>query len=382
MNPRRLFPHVGVVAAAALVAALLPATGANAAPPAPEVDTGYAAAPQRIPVVDSQLGVGAVATLEPTRIDVVRGDGDAASALVRVTALEPAADTEVLVEGAVALHVDATTSASTTVLVPLAGDGTFALSATGDVHTRIEPIAYFGDAAAPGAVSAVSTPVTRTEDEGTALSTAGAPIGLVGLGDVPATGVRSVFVTADFHAPDGATRTVTLDGADLPVTDGTVVSTFVTPDADGSTLISGPDDVSVSLTVRGWVAEATQTDAADPANVQGSLVPAIDTRTQPVDVHDDAPASVDTTSVAPGNDALALVWAGPADQVTALAAGSDTTGRTTGAVVDRVSGATPQLLLLDDTDRPWECTAARSPRTCVSSPVSRASRPRAHRPST
>lgn len=331
-----------------LAASTLVATPALAATSAPATRIGFAAEPASVPVVDSQLGVGVRAAAEPARIDVVRSDATPDSALVRVSAFEPGSATDVSVEDAVALRVAESASSSTTVLVPLAADGSFALSASSDVDVRVEPIAFFDDAAAAGAVSSLPRPIARTPDAGAAVSVGGATIGLVGLGGVPSTGVRSVFATLDF-ATDAAAE-VTFDGVTVPVDDGTVISTFLTPTEAGDVVVSGPAGVSVGLTVRGWVAEATQSESTAPANLAGSVVPAIGAKTALLDLSDAASASVDLGSVADGNLALALVWGSGADDVTTIYPGSARVGRATGALVDEERGAQPQLLMIDPAD--------------------------------
>lgn len=339
----------GIVATLSVAASLLGAAPAGAQPsPAPTTgDTGFSAAPAGVPVVDSQMKVGAQLTAEPTRVDVVRDDSSPSSALVRITALEPAAASDLFAQGALALRVDARAAASTTVLVPLDAEGAFMLSASTPVDARVEPVAYFDAHAAPGSVAALPEAVVRTDPDGSALSPSGAVVGLTGLGGVPSTGVRSVFVTATFSVAEKKSATVELDGVEIPVTNGTSVSTFVSPSADGDMVISGAANVTVDVAVRGWVVEASQTDRSSLANLTGSIVPLTKSSTRSSTLDDKTATPITSSALASDNSALVLVWADAAPLVTTIAPSERRSGRASGAVVDGKRGAAPQLLLLD-----------------------------------
>ncbi|MCS5721950.1 PKD domain-containing protein [Herbiconiux sp. CPCC 203407] len=344
-----------VVAGSVLGTGGLAASAAAASPVPPAATAGYTAIAPSVPVVDSQLSVGSTLGSDPVQIDVTPGTptGPApASALVRLTGLEPAAATAVSASGAEALRLSAGASGSTTVLVPLTGDGSFALQATTPVDVRVETIAVFASAAQlPGSLVALPMPVLRTPQEGPLpLGATGVSIGVVGLGGVPSTDVRGVFVTAAVHGDSTASGTLELGGLALPVRGGDTISTIAFPDADGDISISGPESLSIALTVRGYMGDAPQGPLGEilPANVAGSLVPAPASDPQRVKVSAGAPSPVSTAGLAEAAHALALVWAAGAPERSALTPDTGASGRSNGVLVDGAAGAAPQLVLLGE----------------------------------
>lgn len=345
---------VGAVVSSLLV--VVPAAASAAEPEGAAATIGYRAVPASVPVVDSQVGVGALLGPEAEPIDIVPTDDSPSAALVRLTSLQPEAASTISLGGAVALNVGSGALASTTVLVPVSPDGTVSAAATTPTDVRIEPLAFFDEPVAlPGAVTALEAPVRRTPDGGVVLGSSASAVGVVGLGGVPSTAVRSVFVSVEFGVATASADTVTVDlgGVELPVREGTIVSTFVSPNADGDILLAGPAGLTADVVVRGWVAEAAQSedldDAATPVNTEGGFVPAF-APVQHVALVDGTPAAIDRGRVAPSDDALVLVWADGATAQTAITAGTDTRGRATGAVVDAARGAEPQLLLVNEVD--------------------------------
>ena len=117
-----LAPAVALVAVVLAAGTAVPAAAAvtdGAEITAVSTDAGYRAAPARVPVVESQLGVGAALSGGERRSVTLPGAAGAQSALVRLSAFDAAGDTVVDDDGSAALAVEAGGSASTTVLAPL-----------------------------------------------------------------------------------------------------------------------------------------------------------------------------------------------------------------------------------------------------------------------
>jgi hypothetical protein len=146
----------------------------------------------RVPLVDSQAGVGAPSAAGVKIAVPLPGlpaghDG----ALVRVSVLGASQTTTLTAGGAPALTAQAGSSASTTVLLPVV-EGRVALKAGRDADVRLGLLASFaGDPTAPGSVVTLAEPCARAETageglRGAGLGTAGTNVTLVGAGGVPA----------------------------------------------------------------------------------------------------------------------------------------------------------------------------------------------------
>ena len=298
-------------------------------------DAGFARR-DALPVVDSQAGQGAALKAGvPMPVALPPATAHAAAALVRMTALAAPADTEINAAGTPALNVSRGTSASTTVLVPVA-EGAFTVAATADVDVRIEELATFtGDEGIPGAVRALVNPENRPVDG------EGDTVGVVGRGGVPATGVRAVFVTATVDCEEAGI--LTLDGQQLPVAAGrTSVTTVATPSADGDVGIAFDKTADIRVDVRGWVPDSAQD--AQAANTVGGFIPtAADPRD--IDATRDVAAELSVDGARDIGTALALVSAAPAADTALFDFAADHDGRGRGLVVDPQTGAQPQLLV-------------------------------------
>lgn len=267
-----------------------------------------------------------------------------ASALVRLSVRESAADVMVSVAGAPALAVGSGRSASTTVLAPVSGAGV-QISATAETQLSVQLLATFdGDPAVPGATLALAAPVTRADTSrglaGGTLAQEPVSVGVTGLGGVPAENVRSVYVTATvgLAAPD----VLKLGGQELPLGAGTTsITTLLSPSEAGTVeaaLESGSG--SLRLDVRGYVPDAPQ--GASNINTTGSLVPVAGGTAQSFSA-----GSGSTAVPVQGNPdagaALVLVAAGPAGSTGVLDLAPAGTAGVGGALVDAGLGAQPQF---------------------------------------
>ncbi|HMR50794.1 MAG TPA: hypothetical protein PKA68_16225, partial [Arachnia sp.] len=311
----------------------------------------YDASP-RVSVVESQAGIGARLSAEVGATIPLPGIAAGHdSALVRISVLDVAAATTVFAAGAPALVVDKG-SASTTVLVPVV-NGAIEVHGIAPADLRIELLASFaGDPTAPGSTIALPTPVTRADTavdlaDG-ALTSEPTKVGVVGLGGVPATGVRAVYVTALVSV---ATATsLTIGEVSVPIAAGrTAVTTTATPSEDGTVPVSIADGQgSLRVDVRGWIPEAAQ--GAEFSNIVGSYVPASGAGAISRTVTDDAPVSVDLGQPRDAALSLVLVSSSRPTDVTAVSVGSQSAGRTQGAIADPQAGALPQLMLAAPTE--------------------------------
>ncbi|WP_368496262.1 hypothetical protein [Herbiconiux sp. A18JL235] len=389
---------------AALVSAVIAVSGVFSSAGAPAVATprdstsGAALAPLTsvagalplvvpealVPVVDSEVGLGEPLGTDPgdtvdLRLGITLASEPAPdSALVRISALSAPADLTVYagnddVAGAApVLAVAAGRSASTAALLPVV-DGAVAVWSSAPVAVRLEVLAAFAapERSAPGRTVALAHPVTRADTSaglaGSSFGQEPIEIGLVGVGGVPSDDVRAVHATATVVASEATT--LELDGQSIPVGAGTsVVTTIVTPDADGGTrarLAAGSG--SLRLDVRGWVSDAA--DDLTRANAPGGYVPA--GRTTPIDLTlieaagsgggassgsgDRGGGGGASGTVAAGtlDDArysIALVSSTAAGETTTLNLGTPTAGRARGIVVDAIGGAGPQLVVTPVTD--------------------------------
>jgi hypothetical protein len=336
-------------ALAASTSALSNATALNVA----SASTGFAAASPRVPLVDSQFGVGAslvanTATAIPLGLTASAG---VTSALVRVSLFAPATAVQLQAAGAPALAVDANESASTTLLVPLA-EGSVVLSATGDVDLRVEVLATYTSSTAPGEFTTLPTPITRTDTPnglgGDELTTEPTWFGVTGSGGVPSLNVRAAMVTASVTV--GAPTSLLLGGQSIDLATGTTVITTVAPvTAEGEVDIAVASGTAAArVDVRAYVVGAAQNDSA--LSVSGSYVPTDDVTAVVLEVDDEAKTPVslpdDLSALADAAYSLVLVEAAPAAQTTVLSIGSEIKGRATGVVVDPASGTQAQLALI------------------------------------
>ncbi|MCS5498886.1 hypothetical protein NY547_16675 [Cnuibacter physcomitrellae] len=369
---RALFTGLALVTAAAL-ALTGGVSAADAAPAGPEIPPSTTASSvaftptdaDALPVVDSEIGRGDRLAQDPSTI-VPLGSTvvDATSALIRVSVLSPAVDLTVYATGTPAIHAAPGISQSSTLLVPVAGDGV-ALYADAPADVRIEVLATFGtDTTTPGATTALQQPVPRAD---TAAGLAGSvfgktpiAVGLVGAGDVPSLDVRAVYVTADVQSSEATI--LRLDGQHIPIGQGrTVVTTLVTPDEAGQTLASlDSGSGSLRLDVRGWVRDTASN--VDRANVEGGFVPANRPRVElphSVDVSDAVPTPIDLDPHADAVYTVALVTVSAPGGTTMLDLGAPYRGRARGMVVDGSGGGGAQLMLVPLHDGTAEATLRR-----------------------
>ena len=303
---------------------------------------------RRVPVVETEAGVGSRLSTNPAATVMVPGVASATAALIRVSVLDAASAVDVYATGAPVLTVGASRSASTVVLVPVNGSE-IPLYASATVDVRLEVLASFdSDPSAPGAVVALPQLVSRADTSseelaGDMVGVDPVTVGLVGQGGIPSTGVRAVFLTATLTAP--AAGTLTLAGQEVPVAAGrTSVTTVVAPDELGAMDVSysgGSGEMRVDL--RGWVPEPAQGMAK--SNVLGSFVPLLGTESEGVDVARHQEVSLDVPASADTQYAVAMVSAGPSTVPSLFDVGQGEPGRGRGAVVDPVLGALPQLAL-------------------------------------
>lgn len=317
--------------------------------------TAYDVAP-RVPVIESAIGRGSVSTPNETTVALPGVEGDKA-ALVRISVFDVAADLDVTVAGAPALHVANGQDASTTVLAPVR-NGAISLGASTAVNARVEVLATFDpDVTAPGATIALDAPVTRADTSKalglSALGAAAESFGVVGLGGVPSDDVRAVYATLTIDATD--TGTIEFGGQDLTVPAGrSVISTIVTPDADGNVAIAADDALAgttnIRVDVRGYVTGSPQN--TELANVAGSYVPAVGTAWSSAKASSSKTGSLslpDTGDSAFGIALVSAIRTGDSDTRTFVDVGKTIGGRSTGMLVDE-AGALPQLEIVEDVD--------------------------------
>lgn len=288
---------VAVLLAWALVFSnLVPATADEAVdmPLTPVSGVAHYDADYRVPVVESQLGIGAPLSDDPASLVTLTGiEAGHDGALVRVSVFNVDEPLTVFAAGAPALAVEEG-AASTMVLVPV-DDGEVSLYGTASADLRVELLASFaGDPEVPGSTIALAEPVTRADTAAVladnSLSSQAISVGVVGLGGVPSTGVRAVYLTAVVEVP-GAT-TLLIGDQDVPVPAGrTAVTTVVSPSADGTVpveIASGQGTLRVD--VRGWVPEASQ--SMQLTNVVGSYIPVVGGASSTVQVAEQNPVAV------------------------------------------------------------------------------------------
>lgn len=364
-SPKAWLGSVAAVTTASLLLLIAPspATAANLAEAAnrstisPAQKPEFRPAPHAVPAVESALGKGTALSSEAgARVDLGAGAASGQSALVRVTVPAADAGTEVRTGSAPILSAPAGVTASTTVLLPVS-NGTVSLWAERPGDVRVEVLAWFGGAAlSPGATVALPEPVKRADTRdslaGTQLSNTALWVGLTGTAGVPATGVRSVYLTLNVELT-AADRLLVGTDQELALPKGrSIVTTVVEPDAAGGVdvaLKGSAPAASLRADVLGWVVEAPADTTQ--ANMAGSYVAATQL---------DAPT---TTSLTAGGSAADLPLADHADvayslalissvpernggQTTVLQTAAEPFGRAQGIAVDGVSGAAPQLAMV------------------------------------
>ncbi len=337
------------VAVVAIVGGIAPASAVEAAPgmPITEVgkNAGFSTSSARVPLVDSQMGVGAALRPGvPTKV-LVTGAAGATSALLRIAVLDASSATVVSVDGSPALAVEAGSSASTAVLAPVVG-GAVEVSSDAKADIRIEVLSTSTASSAPGAVVALPEPVIRADTStGLAgrLSTVPVPVGVVGEGGVPAQDVRAVHATIDVTTD--AADVLSIGGQSLPLRAGRNIVTTVLPvDDDGvldAALRSGTGSFAVAI--RGYVRGAPENLSA--SDVTGGFVPAAASDVVTSTVSDQRSSTIGTGGIADRSSSLVLVSSSPTADTTVLEVGQRH-GRATGAVIDAGIGALPQLVVV------------------------------------
>lgn len=303
----------------------------------------------RVPAVESLAGIGSIGIQSDTEITLPGAD-KATSALVRVSVFGAKQYSEISVDGATALSVQAEHDASQTVLAQVK-QGKIRISSNAPVNARVETVALFqSDATAPGSTNAVKSPVTRADTAqglgGDELTSEPLSIGVVGQGGVPSEDVRAVYTTLTVDA--NTSGEVTLAGQSFDVPQGrSVVSTVAVPDANGNVkLLADRDLGETRLDVRGWVTGSVQNTS--DANVEGSYVPAYGTKWV-----DSETKNYESNKIAAGKRlddsafALALVTAKPSGSRAFVEYGATVAGRSRGITVDAATGALAQLDVID-----------------------------------
>lgn len=316
---------------------------------------GYDAS-ERVPAVETMIGRGALAVAGEGAIAVPGVEG-ASAALLRVSVFHAKGDTDVTVAGTPALHVADSADGSATVLAQV-NDGKVRLGASAPADARVEVLAVFqSDAKAPGSTVALDSPISRvnTTDK-LGLASVGAEaseFGVVGLGGVPATDVRAVYTTITVDVSSAGM--VALEGQSLAVPAGrSVISTVVVPDAEGNVAISSSAALTdARVDVRGYVVGSSQN--VQYANVQGSYVPVSGAEWQSAVAAEGKNGSVTLPNVQGSDLGIALVSANATESNsnashTFVDLGKDISGRSSGVLVDRSSGALPQLEVVENTE--------------------------------
>lgn len=310
-----------------------------------------------VPRVESLLGRGAPLSTDPAARVLLGAEATgAASALVRVTLLEPATDTTVSTgASSPVLHVSEGSTGSAVALLTVDA-GSVSLWGTHSAPLRIEPLAYFvGGESAPGSTIALADPVRRADTAvalgGTAVTSTPLWIGLTGEGGVPSTGVRSVYLTLQTDLAEADVLNLG-DGQQLPLpAEPAVVTTIVTLDELGgitAALASANNSGALVADVQGWVSEAP-VDALN-TNLTGSYVSTTehgDAKNLQVTAAKD-PHHITLADHLDVDYALVLVSGTPAapQPTTTLDWYSEFSGRATGSALDGTLGALPQLTLV------------------------------------
>ena len=348
---KSVYVAVASVASIATLIGVLPAT-ANAETykaPITNVKDGVAANDSaRVPAVESTIGRGSI-TVGKEGAVTLPGIVDAAAVLVRISVFSAKSDADITVSGSPALHTAAGQDVSATVLAKVK-DGKINVGSSAAVDARIEVLATFAsDAKVPGSTVALDAPVTRADTAkkigADSLGTSPIQLGVVGLGGVPSSDVRAVYVTATIDATQSGT--VTFAGQQFAVNAGrTVVSTIVTPDENGNIAVSADKNLgALRVDVRGYVAGVAQNHQY--ANVQGGYVPVTGTDWQSADATQGTDASVKLPNVDGSLFALALVNAEANGKRSFVDVGKSINGRSSGVLVDKSAGAAAQLEVVE-----------------------------------
>lgn len=269
----------------------------------------------------------------------LKGMSEYTSALVRISAFKPNSDVQMSVAGVPALSVQAGHDGSTTVLAPIR-DEKISIESNKSVTSRVEILAGFtSQPKMPGSTNALQQGAILQSGS---ISGTNTQIGVLGLGDIPSTNVRALYITVNVELSKAGI--VDLDGQALSLPQGrSVVSTIVLPNQhQGTVNISSPNAAgSFTMYARGWVTGSPANTSA--SNVSGSFVPSTN-------------ANWSKTDVAPGkNGKLAIPHSSDSDFSIILASsektnarsfvdiGSILRGRSRGMLVDEQAGAVPQM---------------------------------------
>ncbi|WP_336651537.1 MULTISPECIES: hypothetical protein [unclassified Leucobacter] len=308
----------------------------------------------RLPEVDSEVGIGAVLGTEAGGL-VSLGEGaiNYSSALVRVSVFSPAQDTVVFRAGGVpSLQTAAGVSASTTMLVPVDAEGRAQLWANAPVQLRVEVLAAFnGSQAQPGSTLVLAEPVLRADTRnglaGSGLGGDPVYVGLTGQGSVPSERVRAAYVTATVELDRAGTLDLGTQRMPLPAG----VSTFTTvlsPDENGGVPVRVAGATGqLLLHVVGWMPDAP--DQGTQLSLPGSFVPTAsldESYTDKVTERRDDFATATRNSDAAYSIALVALTPTAGTERSFFEFGPAYEGRARGAVVDPARGAAPQLVIV------------------------------------
>ena len=270
-----------------------------------------------IPVRESQLGHGAALEAGiPESIDLGGGAELAHSALVRLSAFRVDTQTTLSVSGAPALVVATDRSASTTVLVPVR-NGALTLTSSTDSDVRVDVLALFsGDRSAPGRHGCAgfgSDPTGRHREFGLARGRSASSNRL----GRPRRRPRE-WGSCGARQPHGDRRTgcdAVYRRAEPPGRGGnSTLSTIVRPSLSGDVEVTSDAAISVRVDIRGYVAEAG--DYPTALNGPGSYWSQPAEQVSRFAVDDKKPVPVPLSTNRDAAYAIALVWAGPADDLT------------------------------------------------------------------
>lgn len=290
----------------------------------------------RVPAVESDVR-GKIA--QGANAIPLKGMNGYSSALVRISVFKPDADARLLVSGAPALSVGAGHDASTTVLAPVS-DGKITIESDHAVASRVEVLAAFASGTkVPGATNALARAASLQSGNITGEETR---VGVLGLGGIPSTGVRAVYITLDAQLDRAGT--VALAGQELSLPAGrSVVSTIALPNQEQGTVSLSSRDTSgsFSLYARGWVTGSEANLSA--SNVQGSFVPATDADWSGADAAPDKSGTLANPHVGDSDFSIVLAGADKADTRSFVNIGSTMHGRSAGLLVDAGQGAVPQM---------------------------------------
>lgn len=309
---------------------------------------------ERLPEVDSEVGIGAVLGTDPgTLVALGAGAVNYSSALVRVSVFSPAQDTAVYRAGGVpSLQTPAGVSASTTMLVPVDPEGRAQLWASAPVQVRVEVLAAFnGSQAQPGSTLVLAEPVLRADTRnglaGTGLGNDPVYVGLTGQGGVPSERVRAAYVTATVELDRAGTLDLGTQRMPLPAG----VSTFTTvlsPDENGGVPVRVAGATGqLALHIVGWMPDAP--DQGTQLSLPGSFVATAsldESYTDKATERRDDFATLTRNSDAAYSIGLVTLAPTAKTERSFFEFGPAYDGRARGAVVDPARGAAPQLVIV------------------------------------